>query len=102
MPRRKTISDEAVLTAAARVMFAGGPSDFTLADVAAAAGIAPATLVQRFGDKQGLTVAAIEQDNRSFDAFLADLPRTVGAEAVIALFAAMFPDIGDGADSFAD
>jgi AcrR family transcriptional regulator len=102
MTRTKTISDEAVLAAAATVMFAKGPSEFTLADVAKAAGIAPATLVQRFGDKQGLVVAAITQDNSAFDRFLAELPRDVGAEAVIDLFARMFPGVGEDVGSFAD
>ncbi|MEJ0065522.1 MAG: TetR/AcrR family transcriptional regulator [Caulobacteraceae bacterium] len=102
MARTKTISDEAVLAVAATVMFAKGPSDFTLADVAKAAGIAPATLVQRFGGKHGLVVAAIAQDNRTFECFLAELPREVGAEAVIGVFARMFPDVGVSADSFAD
>jgi len=102
MARTKTISDEAVLTAAAGVMFARGPSEFTLADVARAAGIAPATLVQRFGDKHGLIVAAIAQDNRTFEGFLAELTRAVGAEAVIDVFARMFPDVGEDVGSFAD
>ena len=79
MARRKTISDEAVLDAAATVMFAKGPTGFTLADVARAAGIAPATLVQRFGDKHGLVVAAIARDNQTaFEAFLAGLPAGQG------------------------
>jgi AcrR family transcriptional regulator len=102
MTRTKTISDEAVLAAAATAMFAKGPSEFTLADVAKTAGIAPATLVQRFGDKQGLVVAAIAQDNRAFERFLAELPRDVGAEAVIDLFARMFPGVGEDVGSFAD
>lgn len=102
MARTKTISDEAVLTAAATVMFAKGPSEFTLAAAAKAAGIAPATLVQRFGDKQGLVVAAIAQDNRAFERFLANLPPASGAEAVIDIFARMFPDVADDVDHFAD
>ena len=101
MARRKTISDEAVLDAAAKVMFAAGPS-FTLAGVAKAAGIAPATLVQRFGGKHGLTVAANARDNVTFEAFLAGLPQAVGAEAVIAIFAAMFDGPDTDADHFAD
>jgi AcrR family transcriptional regulator len=101
MARRKTISDEAALDAAAKVMFARGPS-FTLADVARAAGIAPATLVQRFGDKHGLTVAAIARDNAAFEAFLEGLPAAVGAEAVIAVFATMFDGPDTDADYFAD
>ena len=101
MVRRKTISDEQVLDAAAKVMFAAGPS-FTLAQVASVAGIAPATLVQRFGDKHGLTVAAIARDNAAFEAFLAAAPAGVGAEAVIAIFAAMFDGPDTDADRFAD
>jgi len=101
MARRKTISDEDVLDAAAKVMFAAGPS-FTLADVAKRAGIAPATLVQRFGDKHGLVVAAIARDNTAFEAFLAAAPAAVGAGPVIAIFAAMFDGPDTDADHFAD
>ncbi len=101
MARRKTISDEEVLDAAAKVMFSAGPS-FTLADVAKGAGIAPATLVQRFGDKHGLTVAAIARDNAAFEGFLAAAPTGVGAGPVIAIFAAMFDGPDTDADRFAD
>jgi AcrR family transcriptional regulator len=101
MARRKLISDENVLDAAAKVMFAAGPS-FTLAEVAKAAGIAPATLVQRFGDKHGLTVAAIARDNVAFEASLAGMPAGRGADAVIAIFASMFDGPDTDADYFAD
>ena len=101
MARRKTISDEDVLDAAAKVMFSVGPS-FTLAEVARAAGIAPATLVQRFGDKHGLTVAAIARDNAAFETSLAGMPAGRGAGAVIAIFAAMFDGPDTDADHFAD
>ncbi|HVN01778.1 MAG TPA: TetR/AcrR family transcriptional regulator [Caulobacteraceae bacterium] len=102
MARRKSISDADVLAAAARVMFAAGPGDFTLADVAKAAGVAPATLVQRFGDKHGLVVAALEHDNAAFAAALDALPAGRGAEAVIAIFAGMFAGVGDDVATFAD
>lgn len=103
MPRRKTISDEDVLKAAAKVMFAGGPADFTLADVATAVGIAPATLMQRFGDKHGLIVAAIARDNALFAAALAKLPKGRGADAVIGVFRVLMAggeDVTD--DGFAE
>ena len=103
MPRTKTLSDDDVLKAAARVMFAGGPADFTLAQVARAAGIAPATLVQRFGDKHGLIVAAIAQDNRQFAAALTKLPKGRSAEAVIGVFRVLMSggeDVTD--DGFAE
>jgi TetR/AcrR family macrolide resistance operon transcriptional repressor len=95
MARRKTISDETVLSAALRVMITKGPSDFTLADVAAAAGIAPATLVQRFGDKHGLVVAAFAQDNDGFARALAALPAGKGATAVINVFRLLSPGVDD-------
>lgn len=86
MPRRKLLSDEAVLAGAMRVMGRNGPDGFTLAAVAAETGIAPATLVQRFGDKQGLIVRAVAQDNAALYRTLATAPAKPGAAAVIALF----------------
>ena len=101
MPRVKIISDKAVLKAALTVMFRRGPSDFTLADVAQVAGIAPATLVQRFGGKHGLIVAAFAEDNRRFADALAGAPQAVGAEAVIDLFWTITPSEADE-DALAD
>ncbi len=101
MPRRKTIDDDAVLDAALEVMFKHGPADFTLADVSAKIGIAPATLLQRFGDKRRLVVAAVARDNQAFFRMLDRLPDTQGAAAVIAVFRLITPDVVD-ADRFAD
>jgi AcrR family transcriptional regulator len=97
MPRKKTLSDEEVLQIAARVMLESGPSDFTLADIGLATGMAPATLLQRFGDKQSLVVAAIAQDNRQFTRMLAELPLTKGEAAVITVFSLITPDTADAA-----
>lgn len=91
MPRRKTLSDEAVLDAALGVMVEKGPTDFTLADIGRAAGLAPATLVQRFGSKQELVVAAFTLDNDRFGEALNAAPKTRGAAAVIALFLILTP-----------
>jgi AcrR family transcriptional regulator len=60
MPRKKLLPDAAVLAAAGRVFGRIGPARFTLADVAAEAGLAPATLVQRFGSKRALMLAFAE------------------------------------------
>lgn len=60
MGRSKVMSDAAVLVAAGRVFGRLGPTKFTLSDVAKEAGIAPATLVQRFGSKRALLVAFAE------------------------------------------
>lgn len=57
MSRRKAISDGEVIRAASRTLLRVGPARFTLGDVAAEAGLSPATLVQRFGSKRGLMLA---------------------------------------------
>lgn len=101
MARRKTLSDEAVLDAALRVMTVKGPLDFTLADIGAATGLAPATLVQRFGGKAELVHAAFARDNVRFIERLAAAPKTTGPAAVIALFLMLTPrtvDVGLFAD----
>ncbi|HJR63072.1 MAG TPA: helix-turn-helix domain-containing protein [Gemmatimonadaceae bacterium] len=56
-PRPRTVPDEVILEATARVIGRLGPSRFTLADVGAEAGLSAATLVQRFGTKRGLLLA---------------------------------------------
>jgi AcrR family transcriptional regulator len=56
-PRPRTVSDADILAAAARMVGRLGPLRMTLADVATEVGLAPATLVQRFGSKRGLLLA---------------------------------------------
>jgi len=57
-PRPRTASDEDILAATNRVIANVGPR-FTLADVAKEIGLAPATLLQRFGSKKGLILAVL-------------------------------------------
>ena len=57
MSRTRTKPDTAVLEAAHGVIARLGPGKFTLADVAKETGLAPATLIQRFGSKRGLLLA---------------------------------------------
>jgi AcrR family transcriptional regulator len=57
-PRPRETSDEAILAATARVMQRRSPAQLTLADVAKEAGVVPATLIQRFGTKRSLLLAA--------------------------------------------
>jgi AcrR family transcriptional regulator len=59
-PRPRTVPDADILAAANRAIMRLGPSRFTLADVAREAGLAPATLVQRFGSKRALLLALVE------------------------------------------
>lgn len=67
MGRPRTKSDTVVLEAAARVFARLGPAEFTLADVAKEAGLAPATLIQRFGSKRGLLLALARMAAESAD-----------------------------------
>ena len=101
MPRRKRISDEAVLAAAMRVMARTSPADYTLAAVAAEAGVSPATLVQRFGDKHALIVRAVAHDNEAFARMLEALPPGRGPAETMAVFLLLTPAAPDP-DAFAD
>ena len=56
-PRPRTIADADILAAAGRTIIRLGPAKMTLAAVARDAGLAPATLMQRFGSKRGLLLA---------------------------------------------
>ena len=58
-PRPRATSDEQILAATMRVMERRSPADLTLAEVAKEAGVVPATLIQRFGTKRALLLAAV-------------------------------------------
>ena len=60
-PRTRLKPDSDILVSAVRVIERLGPSRFTLADVGREAGVAPATLLQRFGSKRGLLLAIASQ-----------------------------------------
>jgi AcrR family transcriptional regulator len=72
-PRPRTVTDETILTAAYRAMARLGPVRLTLADVAKEAGLSAATLVQRFGSKRGLLLAASASAVGGVDACFAAL-----------------------------
>jgi AcrR family transcriptional regulator len=75
-PRPRTITDDDIFAATARAMSKVPPTRFTLAEVAREAGIAPATLVQRFGSKRGLLLAVSSQSAASMDACFDAVRRT--------------------------
>jgi AcrR family transcriptional regulator len=56
--RPRTVTDEAILDATLEVIGREGPAQLTLALVGEAVGLSPSTLVQRFGSKHGLLLAA--------------------------------------------
>ena len=88
MPRRKTITDDEILERALPVIARAGPGGFTLADVARAIGLAPATLLQRFGNKKALVERAFARDNARFADWVAALPGGSGMEATLAVYRA--------------
>jgi AcrR family transcriptional regulator len=57
-PRPRQASDDDILRAAFRAITRVGPARLTLADVAREAGISAAAVVQRFGSKRALLLAA--------------------------------------------
>lgn len=56
-PRPRLLPDSEILLATTRVIERVGPARMTLAGVAQEVGLAPATLVQRFGSKRGLLLS---------------------------------------------
>ena len=95
MARHKSISDEELLDRALPVIARAGPTRFTLADVAKEVGVAPATLLQRFGDKQTLIERAFARDNERFVLWIESLPVGTGANAVIRIYSEATKLFGD-------
>ena len=58
MARPRLVSDDAILDATRQVLAELGPAKLTLAAVGARVGLAPPTLMQRFGSKRGLLLAS--------------------------------------------
>jgi AcrR family transcriptional regulator len=76
MPRPRTISDEAVLDAVLALAHRVGPARVTFAAAAAEVGLSAASLVQRFGTKRELLLAA---DKRAVDLWVGALDRSTAA-----------------------
>ncbi|WP_374391302.1 transcriptional regulator [Tabrizicola sp.] len=58
MPRTRTISDETVFATVRRLMAEGGDKAVSFGSVARLTGLAPPTLVQRYGSRDGMVKAA--------------------------------------------
>ncbi|HEV3121768.1 MAG TPA: TetR/AcrR family transcriptional regulator [Isosphaeraceae bacterium] len=72
-PRPRKASDEEIFAAAHRIMQRLGPAQWTLADIAAEAGLTAGALVQRFGSKRDLLVTLTEQVVRATPQMMAQL-----------------------------
>ena len=72
-PRTKRITNAQLLMTAARVVNERGAEHTRLSDIAAVSGLAPATLLQRFGSLEGLLDAIsavfVEQVRDAFDVY---------------------------------
>ena len=86
-PRPRTVSDDAILAATARMIGRVGPVGVTLAGVGGEVGLSPATLLQRFGSKRGLLLALVERSVDSVDRSFRDR-RAAAASALGAVVAA--------------
>ncbi|MFG1634899.1 TetR family transcriptional regulator [Pseudonocardia alni] len=103
MPRRKQVPDADVLDAALDVLHARGPQALTFAALAGASGLAPATLVQRFGGKSDLLrrtlLHAWDRLDRATSRSGAEAERT--PEGAVAFLVGLSGQYG-GIDSYAD
>jgi AcrR family transcriptional regulator len=97
-PRPRKASDEEVFAAAYRIMNRLGPAQWTLADIAAEAGLTAGALVQRFGSKRGLMVVLTEQLAAATPALFAGLRRAHPASplAAVRAYAECMAAMGEG------
>jgi len=91
MGRPRTSSDEEILAGTARAIARVGPARLTLADVGREVGLAPATLVQRFGSKRELLLALVRRSaTAAADRFPDEATRAVAPlQGLIEAMAAM-------------
>jgi AcrR family transcriptional regulator len=102
MPRPRTIDDASLLDAALALMQEHGPASLTFASMGKVSGLAPATLVQRFGSKEGLLEAALLRAWDELDARTAagDAEAPITPEGAISLLVGL-SSYGDH-DRYAD
>lgn len=97
MPRTKRLPDLSVLDAALAIIHSGGPEALTFANLAAACGLSPATLVQRFKGKAELKQATLLHAWDQLDARTAQLARDMPQtpDGAVALLVGLSGDYGE-------
>lgn len=80
MPRKRTISDEVLLDAALVIVHESGPDSLTFAALGPRVGLAPSTIVQRFGTKAQLLRSALLRAWDQLDEQTANAARTAPLE----------------------
>jgi AcrR family transcriptional regulator len=102
MPRKRTITDEALLDAALLLVREEGPAALSFGALSARVGLAGSTIVQRFGTKAGLLEAALARawDDLDAQTAMADASAPTGPEGVVDLLVALSGqyDLEDFAD----
>jgi len=93
MARPKTISDEQVLDALLQALLENGPDGLTFARAATACGLSPATLVQRYGDREALVQAILLRawDRLEAETEAADAEEAPTPEGAINLLLRLMP-----------
>src|SRR5918996_737693 len=101
-PRPRKASDEDIFAATQRVMMRLAPAQWTLADIAAEAGLTAGALVQRFGSKRGLMVALTEAWSQSAPALFAQFRERYGSPlAALRAYADCLAEMGESPSAFA-
>jgi AcrR family transcriptional regulator len=98
MSRPRKISDEDVVEAVATMVSREGPTGLTFASASAVTGLSPATLVQRYGNREALLRAALlwMWDQLDLTTAGADAAHTVDPEGAIAMLVRMSAGYGGG------
>ena len=85
MPRTRIIPDTHVFAALRSIVAAEGASAASFRAVGRATGLAPATLVQRYGSAEGMLMAAMQDGWDQADAALAGIAARGAPKAVIVI-----------------
>ena len=93
MARRKTISDEDVLDTLLVALTETGPADFTFARASKACGLSPATLVQRYGNRDALVEAVLRRawDRLDAETEAADAEQAPTPEGAVDMLMRLMP-----------
>jgi AcrR family transcriptional regulator len=83
MARPIIASDEEILQAAHRVLDRSGPDAFSIAEVAAEAGISRATIILRFRSTSALKLTLLTQVIQYFAAAIAQVPKPKGGDGLL-------------------
>jgi len=98
MSRPRKIADEDVVEAVAGLIGREGPNALTFASASAATGLSPATLVQRYGNREALLRAALlwMWDQLDAETMAADAAHPVDPEGAVALLIRLSAGYGSG------